>query len=287
MGYLGELSQVAAGGRPLAVAAEVGREGGEGGAVREAARVVFESVGEGAGLGLPGAVGELEAGDQVTRAVLRGGGAPLAVELVAEQGSIRRGSPVADAPPTGSLDRRLLQIRVRVGRRPASPLFRAAGSGFPRRPRRLGRRGSQRGLRRSRVHGALGRARARRRCRSPRWSGSRRSRASTTCRRRPSARLTASTARATRRGPRTTTTASRTRSAASSSPRASRRTRARAPSRSARPRRRTSPPSRRPCGRRSSSRPCTRAARRGRSRGRRRTCRSRPRARRARCGGAR
>ena len=48
MGYLGELSQVAAGGRPLAVAAEVGREGGEGGAVREAARAVFESVGEGA-----------------------------------------------------------------------------------------------------------------------------------------------------------------------------------------------------------------------------------------------
>ena len=36
MGYLGEPSQVAAGGRPLAVAAEVGREGGEGGAVREA-----------------------------------------------------------------------------------------------------------------------------------------------------------------------------------------------------------------------------------------------------------
>ena len=69
MGYLGELSQVAAGGRPLAVAAEVGREGGEGGAVREAARAVFESVGEGAGLGLPGAVGELEAGDQVARAV--------------------------------------------------------------------------------------------------------------------------------------------------------------------------------------------------------------------------
>ena len=55
MGYLGEPSQVAAGGRPLAVAAEVGREGGEGGAVREAARVVFESVGEGAGLGRPGA----------------------------------------------------------------------------------------------------------------------------------------------------------------------------------------------------------------------------------------
>ena len=48
MGYLGEPSQVAAGGRPLAVAAEVGREGGEGGAVREAARAVFESVGEGA-----------------------------------------------------------------------------------------------------------------------------------------------------------------------------------------------------------------------------------------------
>ena len=69
MGYLGEPSQVAAGGRPLAVAAEVGREGGEGGAVREAARAVFESVGEGAGGGLPGAVGELEAGDQVARAV--------------------------------------------------------------------------------------------------------------------------------------------------------------------------------------------------------------------------
>jgi hypothetical protein len=32
VGYLGEPSQVAAGGRPLAVAAEVGREGGEGGA---------------------------------------------------------------------------------------------------------------------------------------------------------------------------------------------------------------------------------------------------------------
>ena len=58
-------AEVAAGGRPLAVAAEVGREGGEGGAVREAARVVFESVGEGAGLGRPGAVDELEAGDQV------------------------------------------------------------------------------------------------------------------------------------------------------------------------------------------------------------------------------
>jgi hypothetical protein len=52
VGYLGEPSQVAAGGRPLAVAVEVGREGGEGGAVREAARAVFESVGEGAGLGL-------------------------------------------------------------------------------------------------------------------------------------------------------------------------------------------------------------------------------------------
>ena len=49
MGYLGEPSQVAAGGRPLAVAAEVGRGGGEGGAVREAARAVVESVGEGAG----------------------------------------------------------------------------------------------------------------------------------------------------------------------------------------------------------------------------------------------
>ena len=52
-GYLGEPSQAAAGGRPLAVVAEVGREGGEGGAVREAARAVFESVGEGAGGGLP------------------------------------------------------------------------------------------------------------------------------------------------------------------------------------------------------------------------------------------
>ena len=70
MGHLGEPSQVAAGGRPLAAAAEVGREGGEGGAVREAARAVFESVREGAGLGLPGAVEELEAGDQVARAVL-------------------------------------------------------------------------------------------------------------------------------------------------------------------------------------------------------------------------
>jgi hypothetical protein len=49
VGYLGEPSQVAAGGRPLAVAAEVGRGGGEGGAVREAARAVVESVGEGAG----------------------------------------------------------------------------------------------------------------------------------------------------------------------------------------------------------------------------------------------
>ena len=48
MRYFGEPSQVAAGGRPLAVAAEVGREGGEGGAVREAARAIFESVGEGA-----------------------------------------------------------------------------------------------------------------------------------------------------------------------------------------------------------------------------------------------
>ena len=45
--YLGEPSQVAAEGRPLTVAAEVGREGGESGAVREAARVVFKSVGEG------------------------------------------------------------------------------------------------------------------------------------------------------------------------------------------------------------------------------------------------
>ena len=51
VGYLGEPTQVAAGGRPLAVAAEVGREGGEGGAVREAARAVFESEGEGAGGG--------------------------------------------------------------------------------------------------------------------------------------------------------------------------------------------------------------------------------------------
>ena len=39
-GYHGDTSQAAAGGRPLAVAAEVGREGGEGGAVREAARAV-------------------------------------------------------------------------------------------------------------------------------------------------------------------------------------------------------------------------------------------------------
>jgi hypothetical protein len=38
----------------MSVAAEVGRGGGEGGAVREAARVVFETVGEGEGLGLPG-----------------------------------------------------------------------------------------------------------------------------------------------------------------------------------------------------------------------------------------
>ena len=99
VGYLGEPSQVAAGGRPLTVAAEVGREGGEGGAVREAARVVFESVGEGAGLGLPGAVGELEAGDQVARAVLRGGGAPLAVELVAEQGFRLVGARAAHGDP--------------------------------------------------------------------------------------------------------------------------------------------------------------------------------------------
>ena len=100
VGYLGEPSQVAAGGRPLAVAAEVGREGGEGGAVREAARVVFESVGEGAGLGRPGAVDELEAGDQVARAVLRGGGAPLAVELVAEQGFRLVGARAAHGDPT-------------------------------------------------------------------------------------------------------------------------------------------------------------------------------------------
>ena len=53
MRYFGEPSQVAAGGRPLAVAAEVGREGGEGGAVREAARAVFESVGEGAAFSTP------------------------------------------------------------------------------------------------------------------------------------------------------------------------------------------------------------------------------------------
>jgi hypothetical protein len=54
-GYAGEPSQAAAEGRPLAVAAEVGREGGEGGAVREAARAVFESAGEGARVQVPSA----------------------------------------------------------------------------------------------------------------------------------------------------------------------------------------------------------------------------------------
>lgn len=56
-------------------------------------------MGEGAGGGLPGAVGELEAGDQVARAVLRGGGAPLAVELVAEQGLRLVGASAAHGDP--------------------------------------------------------------------------------------------------------------------------------------------------------------------------------------------
>ena len=67
----------------------------EGGTVREAARAVLESAGEGSRGGLPRAVGELAGSARGTR----GGGAPVAVELVAEQGFRLVGARAAHGDP--------------------------------------------------------------------------------------------------------------------------------------------------------------------------------------------